>query len=240
MGKIVSVIQFTGRTGNLVGSKGQDGTVVLKNHQPHVTNRNTQEQVNARVKLALAGSLSKIVPADTIYGMTGDGNRGRRQRWIKAIMKRMVVSLEDGITTAKLEPADMILSEGYYCSGITVSNVVVGNSTVTASATLDDKIDHALIVAFFAESRNGGFHSVSSTVVSESGEVSIPLPDDGCHVVNLYSIPIKLATSLNGHSYGNEVIAVGESTSAYSVEAKSYNSGAYVWMHSQYIGSFSS
>ena len=86
MGKIVSVIQFTGRTGNLVGSKGQNGTVVLKNHQPNVTNRNTQEQVNARVKLALAGSLSKIVPADTIYGMTGDGNRGRRQRWIKAIM----------------------------------------------------------------------------------------------------------------------------------------------------------
>ena len=80
MGKLVSVIQFTGHTGNLVGSKGQDGTVVLKNHQPHVTNRNTQEQVNARVKLALAGSLSKIVPADTIYGMTGDGNRGRRQR----------------------------------------------------------------------------------------------------------------------------------------------------------------
>ena len=128
MGKIVSVIQFTGRTGNLVGSKGQNGTVVLKNHQPNVTNRNTQEQVNARVKLALAGSLSKIVPADTIYG---------------------------------------------------------------------------------------------------------------CQVVNLYSVPIKLATSLAGHAYGNEVIAVGDSTSAYSIEAKSYNSGAYVWMHSQYIGSYS-
>ena len=98
MGKIVSVIQFTGRTGNLVGSKGQNGTVVLKNHQPNVTNRNTQEQVNARV---------------------------------------------------------------------------------------------------------------------------------------------KLATSLAGHAYGNEVIAVGDSTSAYSIEAKSYNSGAYVWMHSQYIGSYS-
>lgn len=172
--------------------------------------------------------------------MTGNGNRGRRQRWIKTIMSRMAVSVEGGITTAKLEPADMILSEGYFCSGINVTNVTVSSSTVTATVTLDENIDHALIVAFFAESRNGGFHSVSSTVVSESGEVSIPLPDDGCHVVNLYSIPIKLATSLSGHSYGNEVIATGESTSAYSVEAKSYNSGAYVWMHSNYIGSFSS
>lgn len=239
MGKIVSVIQFTGRTGNLVGSKGQNGTVVLKNHQPNVTNRNTQEQVNARVKLALAGSLSKIVPADTIYGMQGSGNRARRQRWIKVIMSRMAVSVDSGITSAKLEPADMILSEGYYCGGVTVANVTVGSSTVTASITIGDKIDHALIIAFFAESRNGGFHSVSSTVVSESGEVSIALPDDGCQVVNLYSVPIKLATSLAGHAYGNEVIAVGDSTSAYSIEAKSYNSGAYVWMHSQYIGSYS-
>lgn len=239
MGKIVSVIQFTGRTGNLVGSKGQDGNVILKTHVPHIANRNTQEQVNARVKMALAGSLSKLVHADIIYGMSGNGNRGRRQRWIKSIISRMSVSTEAGVTKAWLEPSDMILSEGYHTSGVSVSDVVVGTGNVTANVTFNEGIDHVLLTSFFAESRNGGFHSVESTVVSESGTVSITLPDEACHVVNLYTVPIKLATTMAGVAYGNEVEADGDEVSAYSVEARSYNSGRYVWMHSKYVGSYS-
>lgn len=80
MGKINSVIEFTGRTGNLVGVKGQNGQVYLRKHVRKIHNDNSEQQVVARAKMALAGNLSKLIKAELLYGMPGNGRRMRRQR----------------------------------------------------------------------------------------------------------------------------------------------------------------
>ena len=80
---------------------------------------------------------------------------------------------------------------------------------------------------------------MQTTVVSESGEVTIPIPDEEFHVVNLYAIPIKISSRFSGVSYTSEVAALGEEVSSYSSEAKSYNAGRYEWMRSEYVGSYS-
>lgn len=239
MGKISSIIEFTGRTGNLVGAKGQNGRYILRAHQPQVKNANSPAQMETRAKMALAGSLSKLIKSDIIYGMSGSGNRGRRQRWMHEIMKRMTTTSSNGTIKAVLAPSDLILSEGGFSTGVTIGAVTIEESCIKTTTTFPDSIDRVVFVALYADSRSGGFLAAQSTVVSESGEVTIPFPDEEFHVVNLYAIPIKISSQFSGVSYTSEVAALGEETSSYSSEAKSYNAGRYEWMRSEYVGSFS-
>lgn len=239
MGKISSIIEFTGRTGNLVGAKGQDGRYILRAHQPQVKNANSEAQMITRAKMALAGSLSKLIPADVIYGMSGSGRRGRRQRWMREIMKRMTITSADGAIRAILAPSDLILSEGGVTAGVTIGMVTIEEGVIKTTVTYGDDIDRVVITALYAESRSGGFVATQTTVVSTSGSVEIPVPKEEFHVVNLYAIPVLESKQFGGVSYAGEVSAYGEEVSAYSSEAVAYNSGRYVWMRSEYIGSYS-
>ena len=239
MGKIASVIQFTGRTGNVVGVTGQNGDIYLRTHRKHINNKNSVEQVSTRVKFALAGSLSKLIPSDILYGMSGSGKRGRRQRWQKLVIKKMTTTSVDNVVTASLAPNDLILSEGAPCTGFSVSSVTIANGKVSMTVSLPDSDTRLLIVAVFADSRNGGFSSIDSKVADTAGELEIPLPDTSFSVVNLYAIPIVHNEQAAGVNYGNEVDAEGESISAYATSAVFYNSGRYKWQHSVFIGSFS-
>ncbi|MCR5444126.1 MAG: hypothetical protein K6E96_00385 [Bacteroidales bacterium] len=238
MGKIASVIQFTGRTGNVVGVTGQDGDIYLRVHKKHVNDKNSAEQVAVRVKFALVGSLSKLIPSDLIYGISGSGKRGRRQRWQKLLMKKITTTAVDDTVTATLAPADMILSEGTFCAGVTVSGVTIADGKVSMAVSMSDQVSQVLIVAVFANSRDGGFTAVDSGVATESGTLEIPLPNSDFAVANLYAIPITRSEQLSGVDYGNEVDAEGETVSAYATSAKYYNSNRYQWMHSSFIGSY--
>ncbi|MCR5445777.1 MAG: hypothetical protein K6E96_08920 [Bacteroidales bacterium] len=239
MGKIASVIQFTGRTGNVVGVTGPNGDIYLRVHKKHINDKNSAEQIATRVKFALAGSLSKLIPSDLIYGMSGNGRRGRRQRWQKLLMKKMTTTAVDGTVTATLAPSDLIFSEGAYCAGTSVSGVTVADGKVSMSVSLSDRVSQLLMVAVFAKSRSGGFSAVDSAVATESGSLEIPLPDSEFTVANLYAIPITQNEQLSGVYYGNEVNAEGESVSSYATTAEYYNSNRYQWMNSVFVGSFS-
>lgn len=68
MGKIVSIISFTGRVGNLVGAKGPKGKVVLRPYQDSVANPNTPKQIINRTKfLTLQGMGISSKPA--LFGL---------------------------------------------------------------------------------------------------------------------------------------------------------------------------
>ena len=239
MGKISSVIEFTGRTGNLVGAKGQNGRYILRAHQPQVKNANSPAQMETRAKMALAGSLSKLIKAEIIYGMSGSGNRGRRQRWMREIIKRMTTTPVDGGVRAVLAPSDLILSEGGVSAGVIIGEVTIADGSVKTSVTFGDDIDRVVVVALYADSRSGGFLAANTTVAVESGALEIPFPKEEFLVVNLYAIPIRESSQLSGVSYSSEVGAQGEEASSYSSEAIAYNAGRYEWMRSEYVGSFS-
>ena len=53
MAKFRSIIFFSGRAGNIVGSKGQNGEYIVKQYQPTVLNPNTQGQQEQRKKLSV-------------------------------------------------------------------------------------------------------------------------------------------------------------------------------------------
>lgn len=59
MGKLVGIVQFKGKVGEVVGSKGAK-SMILRAHQPDVKQANTVPQVKARVKFLTLTALSKI------------------------------------------------------------------------------------------------------------------------------------------------------------------------------------
>lgn len=237
MARISSVIEFTGRVGNLVGAKGQDGEYLLRKHQPQVKNPNSWEQISHRCKISLSASLASLIPSDVLYGMKGSGRRGRRQRWLHEIIKRMSTTVSDGTVTALLAPSDLLLSEGPFASGVTMSGIIATGGNIEATVTFPEEVDRVVVVSLYAKERNSGFLATKSTVVTESGTVTIPFPSTNFRVANLYIIPIRESRYLSGVSYSGDVVASGEEMS-YSSEAVAYNAGRYEWMHSEYVGSY--
>ena len=102
-----------------------------------------------------------------------------------------------------------------FSAGVTIGAVTIADGSIKTSATFPDSIDRVVFVALYADSRSGGFLAAQSTVISESGEVTIPIPDDEFHVVNLYAIPIKISSQFSGVSYTSEVAALGEEASSW-------------------------
>lgn len=52
MGKIRSLVEFDGKVGNLVGSKGKDGSYTLRKYQPRIRDARTAKQMKYRVAWA--------------------------------------------------------------------------------------------------------------------------------------------------------------------------------------------
>ena len=239
MGKITSVVQFNGHVGNLVGITGQDGEFYLRRYRDHINNPNTIGQITTRTKFALAGNLAKLIPSDIIYGMTGSGRRGRRQRWVKVMMRQITTTISDGKVSAILAPKDLILSEGSPFFDMSVSNVAIAEGNLSMSVELPESDAKSLMVAVYADGRDGSFSAVDSKVAEETGTLTMPLPHDTFQVVNLYAIPIVAKSDLANVRYDNIVDADGETISCYSSDAIFYNSTNYSWRRSQFIGSYS-
>lgn len=239
MAKITSVVNFSGKLGNLVGMQGQDGQMYVRIHRNHINNPNTMEQIIARTKLSLVGNLSKLFPADVLYGMSGNGKRGRRHRWVKVMMRRITVTQNDNSVSAFLRPENLILSEGNPFYGITINNIAIAEGNVTMNIDFSDENTKALVVAAFADSQTGHFLAVDSKVADTEGAFSIPLPQSTFQVANLYAIPIVGSSELSTVQYDDSVEADGDTVSSYSSMATFYNSSNYKWMQSQFLGSFS-
>lgn len=236
MAKISSLIEFTGRVGNLVGVKGEDGEFYLRRRVRHIHNANSEAQIITRAKVALAGNLSKLFPADLLFGMSGNGKTGRRRHWIVEIMQKMTISTVEGKVRAVLDPADMILSDGQYAYGVSVTNPTIADGNVSMTVTIPEGVERVLVVSAFADGTERRFMSVNSTVATATGSVTLPLPEERQNVANIYIVPIVRSTSQSGVSYTSEVGAIGEETISYSAEARMYNSDLYEWKHSVFVG----
>lgn len=71
MGKFVSTLKATGKVGDIVGSKGAKGDIIMRAYQPEVKNPQTDKQLSARTKFlsgtGLAAAFQKF-PGFEKYG----------------------------------------------------------------------------------------------------------------------------------------------------------------------------
>jgi hypothetical protein len=96
MARIVSIIQFTGRVGSAVGSKGKGGKVLLRQYQPSVSNPRTDAQMSQRAKMKLAAQVAGMLGEVGRTALIANGyKKTERGILIKCLLKSVVVN-QDG------------------------------------------------------------------------------------------------------------------------------------------------
>jgi hypothetical protein len=96
MARIVSIIQFTGRAGSAVGSKGKGGKVLLRQYQPSVSNPRTDAQMSQRAKMKLAAQVAGMLGEVGRTALIANGyKKTDRGMLIKRLLKSVVVN-QDG------------------------------------------------------------------------------------------------------------------------------------------------
>ena len=96
MARIVSIIQFTGRVGSAVGSKGKNGKVLLRQYQPSVANPRTDAQMSQRAKMKLAAQVAGMLGEVGRTALIANGHKKTdRGMLIKKLLKNIVVN-QDG------------------------------------------------------------------------------------------------------------------------------------------------
>ena len=100
MARIVSIIQFTGRVGSAVGSKGKGGKVLLRQYQPSVSNPRTDAQMSQRAKMKLAAQVAGMLGEVGRTALIANGyKKTERGMLIKRLLKSVVVN-QDGSQTS--------------------------------------------------------------------------------------------------------------------------------------------
>lgn len=223
MAKQLGIYRFGGKVGQAVGMKGESGEVYLREHVIP-KNPNTKGQIEARVKMSLAGQLSKITPKSAIFGMGGTA-RKRRSNFTGNIARNAIVATADGISTAELKPKDLIFSQGVTrdLTDVLTATFAEHTLTVTASAMPED-CAAIVAIAVFSETATGNYNSVQvKTITKTQMTATFGANQD---VANVYYIPVMQAEGASRASYERAVANI-EATSSYAAQADTLTSGVF-------------
>ena len=95
MARIVSIIQFTGRAGSIVGSKGKGGKILLRQYQPSVANPKTAAQMQQRAKMKLAAQVAGMLGEVGRTALQANGLRKTdRGKLVKSLLQFIKVSVD--------------------------------------------------------------------------------------------------------------------------------------------------
>ncbi len=96
MARIVSIIQFTGRAGSAVGSKGKNGKVLLRQYQPSVANPRTEAQMSQRAKIKLAAQVAGMLGEVGRTALIANGHKKTERGLLVKKLLRSIVVNQDG------------------------------------------------------------------------------------------------------------------------------------------------
>ena len=127
MARIVSIIQFTGRVGSAVGSKGKGGKVLLRQYQPSVANPRTDAQMSQRAKIKLAAQVAGMLGEVGRTSLIANGyKKTDRGKLVKRLLKSIVVN-QDG-SQASLQYDLQLVDNPNYTEAVSL------NVTMTSDA----------------------------------------------------------------------------------------------------------
>ena len=217
--------KITGKVGNTVFAV-DGGIQVARQYNPIVANPRTEGQQDQRLKVNLAGQMSKGIFSSAIEGLNGN-RRQRRSALLSNLIKEVVTKQEtaDGFRTV-FDAAKLRLSSGV--KGLNVNaSFVIGNSTVMGMRQIQVTLapgdkeaelptgERIRIVVVGApdmmDTGVGGVVSAVADVVTAGGATQGMNIDvragmqDGPYVYAVYAIPLTLVNEAilsAGYVYG--------------------------------------
>lgn len=238
MAKQKSTFQFSGKIGTIVGMKGANGESYIREYVKPANPKSTA-QTAQRVKMSLAGQLSKLTAQSVIYGM-GTTPRKRRPAFVSNIVRRADATTSGGQAIAKINPADLIFSDGVNQPLSLTGATTLESGTFRVAYDRTPFIDNddlaTILVVATPFSSDDKVTAVLSGLMVRDSEVDVRiLVPAGTVEVAWYYIPIFRAEGVDSTSYQRDVDYVQADHTIAAVVNISER-GSVEWRRSVYVG----
>lgn len=238
MAKQFSTFQFVGKVGTLVGMKGKNGSAYIRTLVTP-SNPKTAAQTDQRVKMSLAGQMSKLTPQALLVGMSND-KRMRRPHFTGNIARNAVVTTSNNQRAAKIDPALVLFSDGAAATLRTEPVVTTRPDSVSvevaSTAYENTGLVSVVIVAAFADA-NGQVVNISGGTVTENQTSVVIAAPTNFSRVNVYYIPVVMAEGTDNVSY-QRVVTMLQQDASYQSIANISATGSIVYRRSVYLSTY--
>lgn len=238
MAKQFSTFQFVGKVGTLVGMKGKNGSAYIRTLVTP-SNPKTAAQTDQRVKMSLAGQMSKLTPQALLVGMSND-KRMRRPNFTGNIARNAVVTTIDGQRAAKIDPAHVLFSDGAAAmvdaNQITITAHVADVEIIAQPNAFANDVVTLIMVLAFADVNGRVTNIVAEPMTVETAETNVVAPNRYSRV-NVYYIPVVRKNSADNISYERLVSMLSQDGSFQTI-ARLAESGSVEYRRSEFINDY--
>lgn len=136
MAKFIGLVGTgSGKAGNFVFSKGDNGDTIVRAYQPKVSNPRTELQVLQRAKMNVVGQFSALCPAALLAPLGKGTKRKNRSYFASKLLVSTTAQFDGEIATASFDPEDVIFSKGSQAILSTAAAPVVTQDAVKVTVT---------------------------------------------------------------------------------------------------------
>lgn len=168
MGKLVGLIgTVSGKVGNIVFCKGENGMTYGRTYQPRVSNPKTVLQMDQRAKMNLVGRMSQVTPKKLLVGMSGTSPRARRSVFTHILLSSATIDRSvPGEVLALMAPEDIVFSQGAEIISASAATPTITSTSMSVSITLTDdslagRYGERIVVAIVDPSHKAGYSHVA-------------------------------------------------------------------------------
>lgn len=229
---------INGRAGEMVFSKGDNGTTIMKKYQPVVRNPRTDGQLRQRAKMNCVGQFVGLCPNALLSPLAMGSHRMNRADLSSRLLKVADVTKTGGVFVASFPPSAVKFAHGNQPALTEIDSVVVeGNKvTITATPNVDDsllnKYGDRFVLGILSDSGNSLYDGIVytdhivTTNAAQTVVMNLNQPLDEGQTVVLWRVPFVLndgRTSVNGQN-----IYIGDAAISAALATNS-NSLVQVW-----------
>lgn len=227
---------INGRAGEMVFSKGDNGTTIMKKYQPVVSNPRSEGQLIQRAKMNVVGQFVGMCPNSLLASLAMGSNRMNRADLSSRLLKAAEVVKVGDTFKASFDPSVVKFASGNQAPMTSVDSVEVDEGKVTITATpfvpasLLSKYGDRFVVGVLSDSANALYDSILfvdhivTTATTQTVQVDLTVPLEDGQTVVVWRVPFVLnstATAVNGQNIyiGDEAISAVLSTNSNALVA---------------------
>lgn len=206
---------INGRAGEMVFSKGDNGTTIMKKYQPVVRNPRTNGQLAQRAKMNCVGQFVGMCSNALLAPIAMGSNRMNRADLSRRLLKAADVTRTDGTFTASFPPSAVKFAHGNQPALTSIDSVVVEDTKVTITATpnvetdLLNKYGDRLVLGILSNSGNTLYDGVIyldhvvTTNTTQTIVMNLNQPIEEGQTIVVWRVPFVLndgRTAVNGQN----------------------------------------
>lgn len=222
---------INGRAGEMVFSKGDNGTTIMKKYQPVVRNPRTNGQLSQRAKMNCVGQFVGLCSNALLSPLAMGSNRMNRADLSSRLLKAASVTRNNGNFIASFPPSAVKFAHGNQPALTAIDSVIVEGSKVTITATPNveadmlNKYGDRFILGIMSDNTNTLYDGVIfldhvvTTNTSQTIVMDLNQPLDEGQTIVVWRVPFVLnngTTSVNGQN-----IYIGDAAISAAISANS-------------------